>query len=178
MNSIRLPRACGNLEWNSHLKESYMSSASRWFAGVLALVFLGASGCAHHHSVKLEQVPDAARAVIQTHTAGAEICRIKQKQKDGQTVYKVKYKKDGREHELKVSAAGDLLELEEKVTLDELPAAVRATVEEETAGGEIKKLEKETEGGKTFYEVKFKKDGKKHEVEINPDGSVLKRETE
>lgn len=155
-----------------------MLSQSHWLAGVLTGVFLGAAGCAHFHSMKLEQVPEAARAVIESHTAGAEICRIKQKQKDGRTIYKVKYKKGGREHELKVSAAGDLLELEEAVTLDELPAAVRATVEKETAGAEIEELEKGTEGGKTFYEVEFKKDGETPEVIIDPDGSVLKRETE
>jgi len=54
--------------------------------------------------------------------------------------------------------------LEQKVTkfkLDQLPPAVRATVEKESAGGKVEEIEKETENGKTFYDVEIEKNGTK-----------------
>ncbi|MBL8877824.1 MAG: hypothetical protein JNG88_01790 [Phycisphaerales bacterium] len=59
------------------------------------------------------------------------------------------------------------------LTLDKLPAAVRATVQKETAGGEIKEIEVETHNGKTVYEVDFIRDGKKHEITISADGTLM-----
>ena len=62
--------------------------------------------------------------------------------------------------------------------MEDLPPAVRETVKAESGGGKIKELALETEGGKTFYEVEFEKDGKEHEIKIAEDGTVLERETE
>ena len=65
----------------------------------------------------------------------------------------------------------------ENLTLDKVPAAVKATIEKETAGGTIKSIEKETEEGKVVYECTYKdKDGAKHAIEIAEDGKVLERE--
>lgn len=149
---------------------------------VLALVFFAtaAVGCGmhRHKTVKLEEVPTAARTVIQTHVGGGEIDSIKHKEKHGKHIYKVHYKTEGRDYELKVTEAGGVVEWEKHLKIEELPDAVRATVERETGGAEIEELVQESEKGKIFYEVEFKKDGKEHEVKIAEDGTVLERETE
>jgi len=67
---------------------------------------------------------------------------------------------------------------EEKVTLDQVPEAVKKTILKEAAGAKIKEIEKETKDGKTIYEAEFIKDGKEVEVKVAPDGTVLKREVE
>jgi hypothetical protein len=69
-------------------------------------------------------------------------------------------------------------EREEEVTLDQVPAAVKATILKESACGEIKEIEVETEGGKTFYEAEFVRDGKTIEITVAPDGTLLKKEEE
>lgn len=154
----------------------------KWTLFLILTAFMtGAAGCgmmSGKKTVKLEEVPPAARAVIETYTEGAEIGSIKAKHKEGKHVYKVCYKKDGRDFELKVTEAGDVEEWEKHVTMDELPGAVRATVEQETGGAKIEELVQETEDGKMFYEVEFEKDGKEHEVKIAEDGSILEREME
>ena len=67
---------------------------------------------------------------------------------------------------------------EKSMKLTDAPAAVRATVEKETAnGGKLKKLSKETEDGKTVYEAEITKDGKEMSVNISADGKVMERET-
>ena len=71
--------------------------------------------------------------------------------------------------------------LEEKsavqtVSLSDLPAPVRATVERLIKGGKIKKLEKEEENGKVVYDIEAKVQGKDVEYDIASDGSVLSSE--
>ncbi len=128
--------------------------------------------------VKLEDVPAAAQAVIESYTSGEGIEKITHEKEEGKHFYKVEYKKDGREFELQVDDDGTVLEVEEFMKMEELPPAVQETVKAESAGAEIKELVLETEDGKTFYEVEFEKDGKEHEVKISEDGTVLEREIE
>ena len=61
------------------------------------------------------------------------------------------------------------------VTIDQLPAPVRATVDRETKGGQITDIERDTERGKTIYEVEFVLDGKEYELDIAEDGKLLER---
>jgi uncharacterized membrane protein YkoI len=66
----------------------------------------------------------------------------------------------------------------ERVTIDQLPAAAKATIQKETQGAKIKELKKETEGGKVVYSAETVKDGKESEVHVAPDGTVTKRGAE
>ena len=147
--------------------------------GVVLILMVVLNGCAmFSKEVKLEDVPPAAQAVIQSHTSGGTIEEITCEKEEDKHFYKVEYKKDGREFELQVDDEGKVLEIEESMKMEDLPPAVQETVKTESAGGKIKELVLETEKGKTFYEVEFEKDGKEHEVKINEDGSILEREIE
>jgi uncharacterized membrane protein YkoI len=67
---------------------------------------------------------------------------------------------------------------EKQVSLDQVPAAVKATILKESAGGEIKEVEVETESGKTYYEAEFVRDGKTIEIKVAPDGTLVEKEEE
>jgi len=67
---------------------------------------------------------------------------------------------------------------ETHVTMDQLPVAAKATIEKESAGAKVEEIEKETEGGKTFYEAEIIKNGRESFIHVSEDGKVLKRETE
>ena len=67
---------------------------------------------------------------------------------------------------------------EQEVTLDQVPAAVKATILKESAGGKITEIERETTDGKTVYEAEFILNGEEIEIEIAPDGTLLGREVE
>lgn len=64
----------------------------------------------------------------------------------------------------------------DEVRLEQLPAAVRATVERETRGGRIKEIEREERGGRRVYEVEFVRDGREHEILVAEDGKVLEKD--
>ena len=146
---------------------------------IVLIFMMGLNGCAlFSKEVKLNDVPQAAQAVIQSHTSGGTIEKITCEKKEGKHFYKVEYKKDARKFELQVDDDGKVLETEEILAMEDLPPVVQDTVKAESAGGKIKELSLETEEGKTFYEVEFEKNGKEHEVKISRDGTVLERETE
>lgn len=67
---------------------------------------------------------------------------------------------------------------EEHVTIDKVPAAVRATIEKEAAGAPIHEIEVETEDGKSIYEIETEKDGKEVEFSVASDGTLLGYEDE
>lgn len=70
-------------------------------------------------------------------------------------------------------------EKEEKIQWNSVPRVVQKTITENTQGGKVEEIEKETKtrDGKsvTVYEVKVKKtDGKKIEIKVADDGKLIK----
>ncbi|MFL5330884.1 MAG: PepSY-like domain-containing protein [Gemmataceae bacterium] len=73
---------------------------------------------------------------------------------------------------------GNIRADEEKVPLDKLPKAVAETVKKRFPKAEQIEASKETENGKTEYEVTIKDSGKKIDVTVAPDGTLLGIEKE
>ena len=68
---------------------------------------------------------------------------------------------------------------EQRVSLAQMSAPARTTVEKETAGGKIDQIDKEVEKGKVVYDVEATVGGKHVEFLIaDADGAVLGTETE
>ncbi len=145
--------------------------------------------------VTLDQCPPAVQVTIQAEAAGGTIEEIEKETKGDVTTYEAEIAKDGREIEIKVAADGTLLkkkvkdgdkdedkdedkeenEKDEKITLDQCPAAVQVTIQAEAAGGTIEEIEKEVKGDVTTYEAEIKKDGKEIEIKVAADGTLLKK---
>jgi hypothetical protein len=64
------------------------------------------------------------------------------------------------------------------VTLSDLPAAVRATVDRQTAGGTIKKIDRESKEGSVVYGVEATVGSKDVEYRVDDSGKVLTSEEE
>jgi hypothetical protein len=67
---------------------------------------------------------------------------------------------------------------EEKVPLDKLPAPVTAAVKKRFPKAELVGASKESEDGKTHYEVTVKDGGKKIDVTLTPEGVITLLEKE
>jgi uncharacterized membrane protein YkoI len=64
------------------------------------------------------------------------------------------------------------------LTLKDLPPAVQKTVQEQTKGAEIKSISKETEDGKTHYEIETMLNGKHRDLSIDTKGALIEVEDE
>ena len=67
---------------------------------------------------------------------------------------------------------------EVKVTVDQLPAAVKATLTKEAGDGKIGDIDKETEDGKVQYEADVTVGDKEYEIKIAEDGTLLSKKVE
>lgn len=65
---------------------------------------------------------------------------------------------------------------DKKITMKNLPAAVKATVEAESKNATLKGVSKEVEKGKTQYEVETIVNGRTRDLLVDPAGKVLEVE--
>lgn len=65
-----------------------------------------------------------------------------------------------------------------KITIDQLPAAVKAALLQQAGGGQIKEIEEETKKGQTIYEAEIVANGVTTEIKLDATGKVLKTKVE
>ena len=73
---------------------------------------------------------------------------------------------------------GEKKEMDQKMSLADCPQAVQDTIKKEAGNGTIEEVEKEVEDGKTVYSADITVDGKKYDLDVSPDGKVVKKELE
>jgi len=66
----------------------------------------------------------------------------------------------------------------EKITLDKAPKAVQDSFNARFPGGEVTSLTKETENGKVVFDIELKHKGRKYEMDVQEDGTVIEIEKE
>jgi hypothetical protein len=66
----------------------------------------------------------------------------------------------------------------EKIALDNVPGKIRAAINDWFPGAKLRSVEKEVENGEVVYDVELTHKGKKHEMDIKEDGTVVEVENE
>jgi uncharacterized membrane protein YkoI len=67
---------------------------------------------------------------------------------------------------------------DKKIKLEDAPQAVRDAIEGRFPGAKVSSIEKETEDGKVVFDVELKHKGRKYEMDIQEDGTILEIEKE
>jgi len=67
---------------------------------------------------------------------------------------------------------------EQKVTMSDLPPAVKATLDRETFGGKVTELEKEKKDGKVVYSADAVVNGQAWDIVIGEDGKLVSKTLE
>ena len=125
-------------------------------------------------SVTQAEVPAAALATLKELANSATITEFAEETEHGGTFYEGSWRgPSGQNMDVLVTAAGALVEIEETLSVDQLPAAVRAAVRK--AAGEKTELsvEKKT---MILYEARFQKQKQTHELVVTPDGRPYQEE--
>jgi uncharacterized membrane protein YkoI len=76
------------------------------------------------------------------------------------------------------AAKGETGEQAAKLAMKDLPKVVQSTVQKETQGAEIVGISKESEGGKTIYEIETKVKGHTRDMLIDDKGNLTELEEE
>jgi hypothetical protein len=139
----------------------------------LTLLFvLGVS--AQEKKIKKSDLPAAVQKTADEQSKGATVRGYNSEVEDGKTIYEVELTVNGHSRDVSISPAGEVVEVEEEVALDSLPAEVRGGLQTKAGAGKITKVESLTKKGKLVaYEAQVRTNGKKSEVQVGPDGKPL-----
>ena len=140
----------------------------------LAIVGLVATTAVAEQKLKMSELPAAVQATVKTETANATVLGISKETDKGNTVFEVETRVGTKTRDFVVDAAGKVIQVEEETDLASVPAAVKATIDKQSAGGTVTRIEKATQGTTVSYEVGLKKNGKNSEFTVNADGSLHK----
>ncbi len=127
--------------------------------------------------VSLSQVPQTVRDTIERETKGFDIDDLERDKDDGKIVYEVDAENDDRQIKLKIAEDGTLLQREEEMDSDALPAAVLNAVKKSVGDIDFDDIKKRfVRGRKTIYRIKGDKGNLEIELKIAEDGTILDKE--
>ena len=161
--------------------------------------------------IAIQDLPAAIAAAIAEKVKDAKVVAVEIEETKAQLqivklavpmiTYEVKINQNGKNVEIKIDAAGNILGVEKDeddqkkhedaddeededdddetpVSLDSLPAAVRIAIVDASEGGEIKEIVYEQENGQAAYEAEVVIGGQEFEIKVDENGKVLEKEAE
>jgi Flp pilus assembly protein TadG len=145
---------------------------------VFALVGLGAgTAAAQERRLKKSDLPAAVQRAADAQSAGATVRGYSSETENGKLIYEVQLTVAGHSKDVSIAADGTVLEVEEQVVFDSLPAAVRDGLKAKAGTGTITRVESLTKGGRLVaYEAQVRTGTKRSEIQVGPDGKPLAHE--
>jgi hypothetical protein len=124
--------------------------------------------------IKRSELPPAVEKTVAAESAGATIQGFSTEVEGGRRLYEVELKIDGRGKDILMDGRGNVVEVEEEVALDSLPAPVKEGLTRAGGRGTISRVESLTKRGKLVaYEAVVKTGAKRREVQVGPNGEKL-----
>jgi hypothetical protein len=124
--------------------------------------------------VKMKDLPAAVQKTVREQSQGATVRGLSRETEDGVTNYEAELTVNGRSRDVLISPTGEVVEVEEQVTLDSLPAAVRTAIEQNARGGRVGVIESISKGGAVVaYEAHVRRGGRSREIKVNPEGQLI-----
>lgn len=150
----------------------------------LATIALGTScvaafSVAHAQQKRISQgqLPPLVQTAVAQEGKGAVIRGLLVEKEQGSKVYEVELVKDGRSKDVSMDANGNVLQVEEEISMDSLPIAAQQGLVLATGEGVIDKIESLTRRGAIVaYEAVVKTGAKWSKIFIGPEGKRLNSE--
>jgi uncharacterized membrane protein YkoI len=135
---------------------------------------------AEEKALHKSQVPKAVLDAFEKAYPNMKDVEFEKEIVNGQAAYELEYKTNNVEHEVLYSADGTLLQKEEEIEGETLPAPVKDAIRKAYPKAEIKEVEKVMKPDDTLtgYEVEIVTAGKEVELELDTQGKILREEKE
>ncbi len=137
---------------------------------------VAAVSAAHAQEKKInrEDLPPAVEKTVAEQSKGATIKGFAREVEKGETYYEVQLTVNGHGKDISMDEKGNVVEVEEEVSLESLPAAVKEGLQKAAGAGKITKVESLTKKGTLVaYEAVVKTGDKRSEIQVGPDGKKL-----
>ncbi|HKC63698.1 MAG TPA: hypothetical protein VKB86_08670 [Pyrinomonadaceae bacterium] len=129
---------------------------------------------AQERKIKREQLPSAVERTVEAESQGATIRGFSTEVEKGKRLYEAELTVNGHSKDISIDEQGNIVEVEEEVSLDLLPADVKEGLMKMAGRGTITKVESLTKSGKLVaYEAVVKTGTKRREIQVGPNGEKL-----
>jgi len=140
---------------------------------VIALATVSAAQ-AQERKLKRTQLPPAVEKTVAEQSQGATIKGFSTEIEKGQRVYEAAMTINGHGKDILIDARGNVIEIEEEVTMDSLAQPVKDALTKAAGTGTISKVESLTKKGSLVaYEAVVKRGAKHSEIQVGPNGEKL-----
>jgi hypothetical protein len=140
---------------------------------ILSILF-AVNSSAKEKKLQRSDLPPAVQKTADEQSTGATIRGYSSEIEGGKLQYEVALTVAGHFRDVSITPDGTVLEIEEEVALDALPAAVREGLKKKAGDGTIAKVESLTKGGKLVaYEAHVRRGDKRSEIQVDPAGKPL-----
>jgi uncharacterized membrane protein YkoI len=122
--------------------------------------------------INYSDLPPAVRETAEKQSRGAIVEGYWKSMDNGRTEYEVETMVNGKSRDISIDPSGKVIEVEQEISLDAVPAAAMAAIQKEAKGGSIQKIEEVKSDSETAYEAQILRHIKHREVRVHADGSV------
>ena len=144
--------------------------------GVALVIGVAMVSVAHAKEKKItrEQLPPAVEKTVAEQSKGATIRGFSTEIEKGKRLYEAALTVNGHGKDISMDKKGNIVEVEEEVSMDSLAPAVQEGLKKAAGTGTIGKIESLTKQGKLVaYEAVVKRGTKHSEIQVGPNGEKL-----
>lgn len=153
-----------------------MNRTLKFCGAILFVVVAWSLADAQEKKIRREQLPPAVEKTVARESEGATIKEFATEVEHGQKLYEVSLNVNGHSKDILIDKNGNIVEVEEQVSLGSLPAAVQDALKKAAGTGSIEVVESLTKNGTLVaYEAQIKHGKKRSEVQVGPNGEKLRR---
>jgi hypothetical protein len=153
-----------------------MKIGFRFYGTILALGLALSVAQAQERQITREQLPAAVEQTVAKEAEGATIKGFATEVEHRQRFYEMSLIVNGQGKDILMDKNGRIVEIEEEVSIDSLPAAVQQALKKAAGSGTIEIVESLTKGGNLVaYEAHVRRGNKRFEIQVGPNGEKLKR---
>lgn len=134
------------------------------------------SATAQEKKINKSELPAAAQKTVDAQSQGATIRGFSTEIENGKRIYEAELTVNGHGKDISMDKDGNIIEIEEVVTLESLAQTVKDALVKAAGTGTITQVEALTKNNTLVaYEAAVKNGAKHSEVQVGPDGKKLSR---
>ena len=139
-------------------------------------LMFGNSSYAQHKKYTGKDMPGAVIQSFNNTYPDAQAVGYDIEKEHGNKYYEIESKEGSIKRDILFKEDGTIQEVEESMSVSDLPPDAVNSIESKYPGGKITNAETITKGSETFYEVIVKTKKKKYEVQVKADGMIINDE--
>ena len=153
-----------------------MNFYRKFFLAMLAGGLTVLTAQAQEKKITRRQLPPAVEKTVARESQAATIKGFATEIEKGRRLYEMELTVNGHNKDILIDKRGMIVEEEEEVALDSLPATVQQALKKAAGSGTIEMIESLTKNAKLVaYEAHVRTGKRRSEIQVGPNGEKLKK---